>query len=490
MRKKHSLACLIFLFLFLTIFQFSYAQNKTQPKADYSEALRLIEAWLDAQRDYEQLPGMSVAIVDNQEVIFAKAYGLADLEKKIKTRPNTIYSICSISKLFTSVAIMQLRDAGKLRLDDEVGNHLPWFNIKQQYPDSGPITIRSILTHSSGLPRESDYPYWSKPDFHFPTREQLKEKLGQQKTLYPPSTYFQYSNLGISLLGEIVAEISGMSYDDYINEKILKPLGMTDTRPYLPRQLWRGQLATGYSSLTRNGTREMLPFFQAEGIKPAAGFSSTVLDLAKFASWQFRLLEKGGEEILKAPTLREMHRVHWMDPDWKTSWGLGFSVYEMDGRTFVGHGGSCPGYRSTLMMDPSKKQAFIVMINASGTEPEKYARGMREMLKKAGLKKGGGEEEKTAKINLEDYAGYYDDHPWWGETVVLPWQGNLALVSLPADNPVQELTLLKHIEGDTFRRIRDDETLGEEVVFERDSSGKVFRMLRHSNYSPRIKDLK
>lgn len=491
MRKKYLWPFLIFLLVFFVATRFPYAQNKTQPKADYSEALRLIDAWLDAQRDYERLPGMSVAIVDNQEIIFAKAYGLADLEKKIKTQPNTIYSICSISKLFTSVAIMQLRDAGKLRLDDEVGDHLPWFNIKQQYPDSGPITIRSILTHSSGLPRESDYPYWSKPDFHFPTREQLKEKLGQQKTLYPPSTYFQYSNLGISLLGEIVAEISGMSYDDYINEKILKPLGMTDTRPYLPRQLWRGQLATGYSSLTRNGTRDMLPFFQAEGIKPAAGFSSTVLDLAKFASWQFRLLEKGGEEILKAPTLREMHRVHWMDPDWKTSWGLGFSVYEMDGRTFVGHSGSCPGYRSTLMMDPGQKQAFIVMINASGTEPEKYARGMREILKKAGLKKGEKEtKEKASKINLEDYAGYYDDQPWWGETVVLPWQGHLALVSLPADNPVQELTLLKHVEGDTFRRIRDDETLGEEVVFERDSSGKVFRLLRHSNYSPRIKDLK
>jgi len=485
-RKKYLWPFLILLLLFFSATRLPYAQEKTQTRADYSEALRLINVWLEAQRDYEQLPGMSAAIVDNQEVIFAQGYGLADLEKKVKTTANTIYSICSISKLFTSVAIMQLRDAGKLRLDDEVSEHLPWFNIKQQYPDSGPITIRSILTHSSGLPRESDYPYWSQPDFHFPTREQLKEKLGQQKTLYPPSTYFQYSNLGISLLGEIVAEISGMSYDDYINEKILKPLGMNDTRPYLPQSLWRGQLATGYSSLTRNGTRQMLPFFQAEGIKPAAGFSSTVLDLAKFASWQFRLLEKGGEEVLKAPTLREMHRVQWMDPDWKTSWGLGFEVYQMDGKTVVGHGGSCPGYRSTLMMDPGKKQAFMVMINASGTEPGKYARGMREILKKAAAKKEG---PTTASVNFEDYAGHYDRQPWWGETVILPWQGNLAMVSLPADNPVQGFTLLKHMGGDTFRRIRDDETLGEEVIFERDKAGKVIRFVQHSNYYPRIKDL-
>lgn len=486
MRKKYLWVFLIFLFLFSVATRLPYAQEKTQAKVDYSEALRLIDVWLEAQRDYERLPGMSVAIVENQEVIFARAYGLSDLERKVNATPETIYSICSISKLFTSVAIMQLRDARKLRLDDEVNDHLPWFNLKQQYPDSGPITIRSILNHSSGLPREADYPYWSKPDFHFPTREQLKEKLGQQKTLYPPSTYFQYSNLGISLLGEIIAEISGVSYDDYINEKILKPLGMKDTRPYLPKQLWRGQLATGYSSLTRNGTREMLPFFQAEGIKPAAGFSSTVLDLAKFASWQLRLMEKGGEEILKAPTLREMHRVHWMDPDWKTSWGLGFSVYEMDGKTIVGHGGSCPGYRSTLMIEPGKKQAFMVMINASGTEPEKYARGMREILKKAATKKEG---PTTTSVNLEDYAGYYDAQPWRGETVIVPWQGNLAMVNLPADNPVQGFTLFKHIEGDIFRRIRDDETLGEELVFERDKSGKVIRFVRHSNYYPKIKPL-
>lgn len=486
MKNKYFLIIFIALLILLVAWQASVGQEEKTDRKDYSEALRLIDIWLEAQRDYERLPGLSVAVVEDQEVIFSRAYGLADLEKKVKTTPETIYSICSISKLFTAVAIMQLRDAGKLRLDDEVGDHLPWFNIKQQYPDSGPITIRSILTHSSGLPRESDYPYWSKPDFHFPSREQLKAKLGAQKTLYPPSTYFQYSNLGLSLLGEIVAEVSGQPYDEYVREKILKPLAMNDTRPYLPKELWRGCLATGYSSLTRNGTRDMLPFFQAEGIKPAAGFSSTVLDLAKFAAWQFRLLARGGEEILKAPTLREMHRVHWMDPDWKTTWGLGFSVYQIDGKTIVGHGGSCPGYRSTLMMEPGKKQAFVVMINASGTEPEKYARGMREILKKAAIKKEG---EKAPEINLEDYTGYYDAQPWWGETAVIPWQGNLALVSLPAENPVQGLTLLKHIEGDTFRRIRDDETLGEEVIFERDRSGKVFRFVRHSNYYPKLKPL-
>ncbi len=274
-----------------------------------------------------------------------------------------------------------------------------------------------------------------------------------------------------------------MPYQKYIEENILKPLRLANTRTKLPESLWRGKLATGHTSKKRDGSRSMVPLFQAEGIAAAAGFSSTVEDLARFASWQFRLLEKGGEEIIKASTLREMHRVHWMNPDWKTTWGLGFSVWEMDGKTMVGHGGSCPGYRSTLTIDPSKKQAFIVMINAMGVSPSKYATGMRDILKKATDK---AEQEKAA-VDLEAYVGHYNAQPWGGETAVLPWQGKLAVFGLPSENPAKSLTLLKHIEGDTFRRLRKDETLGEEVVFERDKTGKVVRMWQHSNYENKIR---
>lgn len=469
----------LLLLVFICIFP---SLSEEQKKSDYSEAIRMIDTWLEAQRDYDHLPGISVAIVTDQDVLWSKSYGMADLEKKVPSSPNTIYSICSISKLFTSVAIMQLRDEGKLRLEDLVSDRLPWFNLKQAYPDSGPITIRSLLTHSAGLPRESDYPYWSGPDFPFPSREQVKARLGKQQTLYPPSTYFQYSNLGLTLLGEIVAEVSGVPFQRYVKENILQPLQLSSTRPELPESLWREKLATGYSALKRDGTRDMLPFFQAKGITPAAGFSSTVEDLARFASWQFRLLEKGGEEILKASTLREMHRVHWVDPDWKTTWGLGFFVKEVDGRSMVGHSGGCPGYSSILNIDPHQKQAFIAMINACGASPDKYASGMRAILKKVA---DGGETERPT-VDLENYAGLYSAQPWWGETAILPWQGKLAIFGLPAGNPAQGMGLLKHIEGDTFRRVRSDKTLGAEVIFERDETGKVVRFWEHSNFQNKI----
>jgi len=481
--KKRIVICVALVF-FLMGWAPAVSQAQETSTHDFSPALRVIDTWLEAMRDYDRLPGISVAVVSDQDILFSRGYGLADVEKEIPAGPDTIYSICSISKLFTSIAIMRNRDAGRLRLEDPIADLLPWFDLEQQFEDSGPITVRSVLTHSSGLPREADYPYWTGPDFPFPTREQIKAKLGGQKTLYPASTYFQYSNLGLTMLGEVVAEVSGMPYDRYIRENILMPLRMVDTRTELPESLWGGKLATGYSALKRDGSRETVPFFQAEGIKPAAGFSSTAEDLARFAAWQLRLLENGGEEILKASTLREMHRVHWIDPDWKTAWGLGFSVSEVDGRSMVGHGGSCPGYRTSLKIDPQKKWAFAAMINAQGASPDKYINGMRAVLKKA----EGAEPEKSAQgIDLEVYAGTYTSQPWSGESVVLPWYGKLAVLGLPSSNPASGLTLYRHIDGDTFRRIRKDDVLGEELVFERDGSGRVHRMWRNSNYSKKMK---
>src|SRR5688572_14551630 len=116
---------LLFLFLFLTM----YRSSSQSPTTDYADALRLIDSWIEAQRDYSDLPSIAVAIVKDQETIWSKAYGLANIDGKVAASTSTLYSICSISKLFTSVAIMQLYDAGKLRLDDIVDSILPNYNL-------------------------------------------------------------------------------------------------------------------------------------------------------------------------------------------------------------------------------------------------------------------------------------------------------------------------------------------------------------------------
>ncbi len=465
--------------------------------SDVGDALNLIDKWMNAQRDFDRLPGISVAIVMDQMTLWNSAYGYADLDKKIPMQPKTICSICSISKLFTAVAVMQLVEQGKIRLDDSINALLPSFNLAQQYATSGPITIRSLLTHSSGLPRESDYPYWSGPDYHFPTEQQVKDQLGHQQTLYPASTYFQYSNLGMSILGEMVEHVSGMPYEQYVEENILKPLRLADTHPSLPEKLWGDQMATGYNSIHRDGHRDKMPLFQAKGIAPAAGFASNVQDLARFASWQFRLLNSGGKEIIKASTLKDMQRVQFLDPDWKTAYGLGFAVRELNGTTLVGHGGSCPGYLTSILMNPKQKMAVIVMINAQGESTAKYTNAIFNILYKMGSpenkmgsseNKMGSPEKTTVKdsLNLDAYTGTYESYTFGSEILVFKWKGKLAMIDLRSEDPAGAMAMLKYMRPGSFRRIRGDETLAEEISFEKGKQGNVTRLWQNSNFHNKL----
>jgi CubicO group peptidase (beta-lactamase class C family) len=484
---------------------FTTTESRAQELAEHSrvaEALHLMDLWIDAQVAYEQIPGASVAVVHDQELVWSKGYGLANREEGLPATPETIYSICSISKLFTSVALMQQRDAGRVRLDDPVKEHLPWFRIQETYAEAGPATVEGLLTHSSGLPRESDHPYWSAPEFEFPTREEIRERISYQETLYPTLTYYQYSNLGLSMVGEIVMATSGMSFDEYIRSRILDPLGMTNTFTEIPARLHGKGMAVGYGAMNRDGERLRMPMFQARGIAPAAGFASTVEDLGRFASWQFRLLEGGGTEILDANTLREMQRVHWVDEDWGAHRGLGFGVWRNDDKTFVGHGGSCPGYKSHLSLQTGDKVAAAFATNAWEVSPSLYTRRMHEIvgpaIKEAVKEKEPGEETgaesgagageaagaSPSGVDLSLYTGRYGT-PFGREAAVLVWKGELAVLYLPTENPAGALTRLKHVDGHTFRRVRSDDELGEEYIFEMED-GEVVRMIRNSNFLEKI----
>lgn len=461
------------------------------------EAVRVVETWLDAERSYERIPAISAALVHDQEVLWTGAAGQADPESGRPATAGTAYSICSISKLFTAIGVMQLRDAGRLRLDDRVSDLLPWFELRDPFPDSPPVTVRALLTHSSGLPRESDYPYWVTP-FDFPDRDQVRRRLPDQEMLYPADRYYQYSNLGLTLAGEIVAELSGAPYADYVRERILEPLGMDSTWPEIGEYPEPERLAIGYSATRRDGSRTRLPPFRVEGISPAAGFASTVEDLARFASWQFRVLEAGGDGVLGANTLREMQRVQWLDADWDVARGLGFGVYREDGVTYVGHSGLCPGYRSTVQLRTDKHLAAAVMMNAIALSPSHLA------VEAIRLVEGAVDEAIDEAIAMEDgllpadyapselpaeferFVGSYDESPWGGESAVVAWQGGLAILWLPTLYPSDELTLLEHVEGNVFRRIRDDGEPGEAYEFVEDAAGRVTGLRYHSNTYPRM----
>ena len=472
------LTAIVVLLLAATLPLLATADDKP-PTTD--QALELARLWLDAQRAYDEIPGMSAAIVNDQKLLWSGGSGQADPSAAHAATADTLYSICSVSKLFTSVAVMQLRDEGKLALDDPLAKHLPWFTMK---PAEGgrDATIIGALTHSAGLPRESDYPYWS-GDFDFPTHEKIVERIGSQEALYPSDRYFQYSNLGLTLAGEIVSARSGKPYAQYVRERILDPLDLDATYPEIPLQEKGKRLAQGFSARRRDGTRAALPIFQARGIAPAAGFASTVNDMAKFAMWQFRSRDAKSDAVLDPRTLREMYRPHFVDPDFETFWGIGFATWKDGSNVFVGHGGSCPGFRTAFTLDPEKKVGIVVMANASGVNTGRYAKALYDIVSPS-LKKS--DADPTAPA-LAMYAGSYDEFPWDGESIVVVWGDGLATVDLPTMEPMKALERLRKTGDHTFRRVRSDGTLGETYRFEMGPDGKPTKLWVHSNPYPRMK---
>ena len=447
-------------------------------------ALAAIDAWVAGVRTYDRIPGVSVGIVRDQDLIWNSGYGYSNLETKRPADADTLYSICSISKLFTSIAMMQLRDADKLTLRDSVGDHLDWFDITQAHEDSGPITIESLLTHSSGLPRESDFPYWGGPDFPFPTRQQMIERLKTQRTLYAAQRHYQYSNLAVSLAGEIVQQRSGQEYQAYIKTNILDPLGLSSTRTYYPEKMRGDELAIGYSGIGRSGTREPVKPFFTRGITPAAGFTSSVNDLARFASWQFRLLEEGGEEVLHANTLREMHRVHWIDDDEGWMFGLGFAIWRVGDIAVFGHGGGCPGYITNFLMAAKDQVAIVALTNAGDGPARRVAQNILTTISAA---------LKAAKTPSEDampdfsmYEGNYQVPPWGGELAIRQWGDQLVAIKIPSDELKEAMTKLEHDNGHTFVRLTDEDESREPWVFEMADDGRAERILQHSGYWKRI----
>jgi CubicO group peptidase (beta-lactamase class C family) len=445
-------------------------------------AIGLLEAWLESQLAYRGWPGLSIGVLHDQELIWARGFGHASLERSERATPDTLYRIASITKLFTSTAILQLRDAGKLRLSDSLTQHLTLFKIGEAYPDAPPITIEHLLTHTAGLPRESV----SLLDHErLPSTEDARRRLPEQYTALPTETSWKYSNLGLALAGEVVAAVAGQPFEQYVSERILKPLGMDRTFVKTPPKDAPG-LATGYTRRLPTGARTETPFTDGRWITPAANMTTSVTDLARFAMLQLRDGPAGGAQLLRGSTLREMHRPHWVEPDWVAGWGLGFRLMREGGRTLVGHGGRLRGYRTQLQLCPAERIGVIVMINAEDGEPLVVASRAFEWVAPAIVKAVAPSARDGLPPGWERYVGKYRSPG--ADTQVLVLDGGLALIDPSVLNPTLAITRLRPIAEHTFRMETTEgyASNGELVVFELDSTGHVCRVKIGENYTEPI----
>jgi CubicO group peptidase (beta-lactamase class C family) len=448
------------------------------------DALHLLREWTDAQREYTPFPGISIAVVHDQELIWSEGLGYADLETMEPATPGTLYSICSISKLFTSIATMRVRDAGMLRLSDPVNSLLPWFRTNRGGERDLEVTVESLLTHSSGLPNGTGH---SEAGGAYPTREELIGRVPELELLYRPRRDGLYSNLGLALAGEIVAELSGMTYERYVTDSILRPLGMSSTTPEIGDVWGSDGMATGYSAPRRGGQRLETDPFEARSMVPALGFASTVEDLVDFARWQFRVLAGEDDAVLSETTLREMYRVHQVDDAWEAPMGLGFTLIRDRGKTFVGHAGFCSGFQSNFALQPDERIAAIAASNSmipiwtyTSVAYDLVAPAIRAALDDP----GGG---KAVPADFERFMGGYDLFPWSGEYRVVPWNGGLAALRLPAQDPRTGLRPLRHVEGRRFQAMDDGGWPSGDFVFDVDAEGNVVGVVVDGTPLPRLR---
>lgn len=317
-----------------------------------SEAAERLTARLERLVRQEQrekrLPSISAAVLRDTKLIWQTAIGAADVEAGLDATPDTQYRIGSITKTFTAAAIMQLRDAGKLDLEDTLDRHIEGV--------AHTPTIRRLLSHASGLQRETQDDSWL--TLRFATPDELLETLAQAELVLPSGARFHYSNLAFALLGIVVERVSGVPYMDYVRERLFEPVGLTRVsfEPEPPAAM--GYLAQPYA----DGVWDTI------GVETGAWASAgqlwgTAGDICRWGAF----LSAPDESVLASSSAEEMRTVQAIDDHerWLSGYGLGLGLRRDDDRIFAGHGGSMPGFIADLLFSAKEKVVAVALTNES-----------------------------------------------------------------------------------------------------------------------------
>ena len=409
---------------------------------DVLGAERLFSAWIEGQIAYRGLPGIAVGVVSDQQLVWATGFGFADLKNKLPMTPQTRFRMASHSKMFAAIAIMQLREEGKLRLDDPVQKYLSWFIAKPAGDDDGVITVEQLLSHVSGLQREVG-DHWSTNEF--PTEAEIKALYSNRQAAFAPNVRWKYSNLAFAIAGLLVEQITGQKWADYVEQNMFKPLGMTSSSvdKNVPG------LTVPYGRRMPDGTREVLPFIDARGMAAATGVTSNVEDMARFVSAQFRRGPRGGSQIVSSGSWRELHRVRAVENNWQSGTGLGFDVDRISDKTWIGHGGGYLGNTTQTLFNLDDKVGVIVLTNTHDSNVWAIARQLIATVGAAVAKAGA---PKPAVVAWDPtwtrFAGLYRGR--WADLQVVLLNQKLVLMT-PNDPNVDSPDGLEPLGGGRFR---------------------------------------
>ncbi len=413
--------------------------EKKSLKKFYEQTFHLIDNWLDFQTYIKEIPGIAVGIFIDDEIVFKKEYGYANLEDKVKLTDQHLFRIASHSKLFTATAIMKLYHEEKLSIDDKISKYLPWFTSETD-ENLRNVRIRHLLTHSSGVTRDGKTAHWS--TYEFPDIEDIKTQVKEGISYFETSEILKYSNFGYTLLGQIIESVSGQSYQDYIQKEILDPLKMTNTvidvdETNIDRH------ATGYKAKFPGKERERVEHIPAKVMSSATGLSSTVEDLIKFYKAHFL----GNEVLLPDYIKREMQRIQFKIKE--TSWGLGFRSENLPDMEVVGHGGGYPGFLTRSGLSQDKKIIVVVLTNAINAPSMTLFLGIYKILEKITKEKEKFAPKQNEEIlDFKDIIGFYDYD--WRIELFSQVGSKLVKIAPGENNPAASLIIFEHKEGRKF----------------------------------------
>ena len=346
---------------------------------DYRHTERYLSWLTDREMAENEITGISIALVDDQRVLWQKGFGYADLENEIPATPETIYRAGSIAKVFTSAATMQLAEQGKIDIDQPLVAALPEFLIKTRFPSAGPVTPRNMMSHHSGLPSNFFQGLFVRDPDAFET---VIDSIKEEHLAFPPNYVFSYSNLGMALLGATVQKVSGKPFNEYMDQNFFKPMGME-------KSSFASKVVT--KAYDHNKPAEVYSLRDM----PAANLLSNVVDLSQFLKMNFADGKAAQRQILKPASIQEMLRVQNRNfpLTFNAYVGLGWMMHGMDipgGGQVALHGGSLPDSHSMLAMLPEHKLGVIVLSNSAtsaGSVSKIASNALRLMLEaKTGIK--------------------------------------------------------------------------------------------------------
>ena len=322
-----------------------------------------VDDYLKAEMKAQQIPGLSLAVIKDGQLILAKGYGLANVEHQVPVKPETIFQSGSMGKQFTATAVMMLMEDGKLALDDKISKYFPdapasWQNI----------TIRHLLTHTSGM---TDYP----PGFDFRrdyTEDELYERAKAIPLAFQPGDKWSYSNLGYVMLGIVIHKVSGKFYGDFLQERIFKPLDMSTARVISEADIIPNR-AAGYR-LDKDQLKNQNWVSPSLNTTADGALYMNVYDMAK---WDAALYT---EKLLKRSSLEQMWTRVKLNNGETQAYGFGWSIGETRGHRFVQHGGAWQGFKAQIIRYHDDKFTVILFANQARANQFKLAQGVAALF--------------------------------------------------------------------------------------------------------------